>query len=252
MKRQYPSRKEHLLWLTNQEYPYPKKELTNILCCILWSCFLIVLMWSLPIMHWFFKYTMTMHELTQKLYINLLVRWSVLQHILSSAGQRGRMAMSRSVSKHWNKSNLVYLLSSNENDSPHHIHLSINHYNPGLELEPSVPEKTKQQLCDSDCYTSEAFLAGLFCMILDISSLGDNLYMCYNLWSLWSAYGEFCQQGENLYDCASTKKHAHHCLIHCGFIIQLWDICAKFVASERQAGVSTPFFLMLLVGTSIV
>jgi hypothetical protein len=120
-----------------------------------------------------------MHELTQKLYINLLVRWSVLQHILSSAGQRGRMATSRSASKHWNKSNLVYLLSSNENDSPHHIHLSINHYNPGLE--PSVPEKTKQQLCDSDCYTSEAFLAGLFCMILDISSLGDNLYMCYSL-----------------------------------------------------------------------
>ena len=205
-------------------------------------------MWSLSlhIIPWYVIYTMTMHLLTPNLlcvisstFFCLPAReegWYVKQHkytldqILLTCYPHTHMKMVTSPSS-----------------SIHHSLYSRfeSEYNQKDEATASW-----QQLLHFWVVSSRI----VFYDTLDISSPipCDNLYMCYNLWSLWSAYGGFCQQGENLYDCASTKKHAHHCLIHCGFIIQLWDICAKFVASERQAGVSTPFFLMLLVGTSIV
>ena len=71
--RQYPSRRAHLRWLKNLEYPWLEKTLTDIMCCIFYLFFPIIAMWLFPIMPWFFMYTMTMamkHALTQKLFVN--------------------------------------------------------------------------------------------------------------------------------------------------------------------------------------
>ena len=56
----------------------------------------------------------------------------------------------------------------------------------------------------------EAFLAKLLCIILNISSAADNLYICYNLGVTHNgnscAYVGFCAHNKSLYDCASTKS----------------------------------------------
>ena len=89
--------------------------------------------------------------------------------------------MTRSISLRWNKSNLIDLFSSNKIDKPLHLHLPslIALSIPGMD--PSVTKKTKQLICDSDCYTHKVLLAELWCMILSISSPGDNPEMCDNL-----------------------------------------------------------------------
>ena len=73
-------------------------------------------------------------ELTQKLFIDLLVQWLVWQHVLLSAGQRRRMALSSSVSITGTHPNLVDLLSLNKNDSPLHLHQTLTPYIPGFDL----------------------------------------------------------------------------------------------------------------------
>jgi len=118
-----------------------------------------------------------------------------------SVGQRRRMAMSRMVSILWNRSNLVgvFYLKDKLLTSPSSSTLNI----PCLDLR--VTKKTKQQLHDSNCYTSKVFLVKLLCIILDISSPGDNLYMYYNI--ICARHKGFCPQVEKLYHCASTQKH---------------------------------------------
>jgi hypothetical protein len=118
------------------------------------------------------------------------------------------MAKSRSLSKRWKKSYLGDFFYSIENDSSLYPHLTITLYIQGLD--PSIIENTKEQLRDYDCFIFEAFLSKLWCVILDISSPGDNLYMCNNLCATHDgnlcAYGGFCPHGKSLYDCASTKS----------------------------------------------
>ncbi len=77
-KGQCPSKREHFCWLINQKYSCPKKTLTNILRRIFSLCFPIVLILSLPVMPWYFMYTIIMrmkHASTQKFFINLLMQW---------------------------------------------------------------------------------------------------------------------------------------------------------------------------------
>jgi hypothetical protein len=67
-----------------------------------------------------------------------------------------------------------------------------------------------KELCDSNCYIFEAFPTELWCMGLNISSPGDNFYLCYNLCAThvgnsWS-YGFFCLHGWSLYECVFTKS----------------------------------------------
>ena len=84
--------------------------------------------------------------------------------------------MSRIVSILWNRSNLVGMFYSNNKllTSPSSSTLNISC------LYLSVTKKTKQQLRDSDYYTSKVFLTELVCIILDITSPGNNLctYLC--------------------------------------------------------------------------
>ena len=119
--------------------------------------------------------------------------------------------------------------------------LTISLYIPGLDS--NIIEKPKQQHRDSNCYIFSAFLAKLLCMILDICSLGDNLYICYNLctthddnscayWGILSARWKSIWLG-------FCKKHAHHCVINFDFIIRIRH-SRRIHCSERQAGVSTP------------
>ena len=83
---------------------------------------------------------------------------------------------------------------------------------------------TKQLLCNSNCYIFEEFLAKLLCMIHGLSSVGDNLYICYNPCGMHDsnscAFGGFCPHGKCLW-LGIRKKHVHHCKIHCKFIIQM-------------------------------
>jgi hypothetical protein len=117
------------------------------LLCLLFVCsyhFEVVLAHNALILH---IYTMTMamkHALMHKLFIGSLVD-----------GLSSSTLFFRLPARCWNKSNLFELLSSNKNDSPLHIHLTIFLYIPGLD--PSATEKTKQQLGDSNSYIFEEF-----------------------------------------------------------------------------------------------
>ena len=117
------------------------------LLCLLFVCsyhFEVVLAHNALILH---IYTMTMamkHALMHKLFIGSLVD-----------GLSSSTLFFRLPARCWNKSNLFELSSSNKNDSPLHIHLTIFLYIPGLD--PSATEKTKQQLGDSNSYIFEEF-----------------------------------------------------------------------------------------------
>ena len=67
-----------------------------------------------------------------------------------------------------------------------HLYQTISLHIPGLD--PKVIEQTKQNVCESDCYIYEVFQAKTLCMILDISTLRDNLDICFNLCETHSGY----------------------------------------------------------------
>ena len=140
--------------------------------------------------------------------------------------------MTRSGSIRWNKSHLDDLFSSNKNDSPLHLHLTITLYVPGL-----YPSERR----------SNSFVTAIVTLLrhFGISTLGDNLYqhVIFSVRQMMVTHarmGDFVHRVKNLYDCASAKSMHTIWGVHCEFIIQLWDFHAKFVASEHQVGASKP------------
>lgn len=130
------------------------------------------------------------------------------------------MTMSRIVSILWNRSNLVGMFYSNNKllTSPSSSTLNISC------LYLSVTKKTKQQLRDSNCYTSKVFLAELVCIILDITSPGNNLctYLC-------EAQGVLSAGWKAVWLRIHKKPHHCHYAIHDGFIIRLWNTHTKLL-----------------------